>query len=34
MPPDHGELCSQEKPENAGANGVCQALLRMIRYLG
>ena len=34
MPPDHAEMCSQEMPENAEANGACQALLRMIRYLG
>jgi len=33
MPPDHAKLCSQEIPENAEANGVCQALHSMIRYL-
>jgi hypothetical protein len=26
MSPDHAKLCSQEMPENAEANGVCQAL--------
>ncbi len=31
MPPDHAELCSQEMPENAEANGAYQALLDMIR---
>ena len=30
MPPDHAELCSQKIPENAEANGACQALLGMI----
>jgi hypothetical protein len=33
MPLDHVKLCSQEIPENAEANGVCQGLHSMIRYL-
>ncbi len=33
MPPDHAKLCSPEMPENTEANGVCQALRSMIRYL-
>ena len=30
MPPDHAKLDSQDIPENAEANGVCQALHGMI----
>jgi hypothetical protein len=30
MPPDHAKLGSQEIPENAEANSVCQALHGMI----
>jgi hypothetical protein len=33
MPLDHVKLRSQELPENAEANCVCQALHSMIRYL-
>ncbi len=33
MLPDHAKLCSQEMPENAGANVVCQVLHSMIWYL-
>jgi hypothetical protein len=33
MPPDHAKLGSQEIPENAEANNVCQALHVMIRNL-
>ncbi len=33
MRPDHVKLSSQEMPENAEANGVCQTLHNMIRYL-
>ena len=33
MPPDHAKLGSQEIPENAEANNVCQALHGMIRNL-
>jgi hypothetical protein len=33
MPPDHAKVGSQEIPENAEANRVCQALHSMIWYL-